>query len=326
MRGILDMRGILAGVVTVTVGAVFLAIDGPPLSAQQAAPDQQPPAFRSGVEVVTVDVGVVDKQGRPMRGLTAADFMVTVAGQQRRVVTAEFVERAAPSPSTTVAASANPAQVSTNEGAGAGRLYAFIVNQNTLDLGSARRVAGAAAPFFARLTFADRSALMLMPLGPNVSFTWAHDRVREGLQRVTGMGRQTMGWEYGSLADARDITNRNQMVLRTLGERECGGSISASSAFGGGSSASGSSVASPPSGPPASGGGTSSGGDSGGGGGAAPSTGTSPTGGGGGGGGAAVVVAGAGAARATAGSAASARARVRATSRCRPRPPGARRK
>ena len=63
---------------------------------------------------------------------------------------------------------------------------------------------------------------MLMPLGPNVSFTWAHDRVREGLQRVTGMGRQTMGWEYGSLADARDITNRNQMVLRTLGERECG--------------------------------------------------------------------------------------------------------
>ena len=122
MRGILDMRGILAGVVTVTVGAAFLAIDGPPLSAQQAAPDQQPPAFRSGVEVVTVDVGVVDKQGRPMRGLTAADFMVTVAGQQRRVVTAEFVERAAPSPSTTVAASANPAQVSTNEGAGAGRL------------------------------------------------------------------------------------------------------------------------------------------------------------------------------------------------------------
>ena len=107
MRGILDMRGILAGVVTVTVGAAFFAIEGPALSAQQAAPDQQPPAFRSGVEVVTVDVGVVDKQGRPMRGLTAADFVVTVAGQQRRVVTAEFVERAAPSPSTTVPASAD---------------------------------------------------------------------------------------------------------------------------------------------------------------------------------------------------------------------------
>jgi hypothetical protein len=292
MRGIFDMRGILVGVVTVTVGTAFFPIEGPALSAQQAAPDQQLsaqqaapdqqlPAFRSGVEVVTVDVGVVDKQGRPMRGLTAADFVVTVAGQQRRVVTAEFVERAVPSPST-VLANADAAQVSTNEGGGAGRLYAFIVDQNTLDLGSARRVAGAAAPFFSRLTFADRSALMLMPLGPNVSFTWAHDRVREGLQRVTGMGRQTMGWEYGSLADARDITNRNQMVLRTLGERECG-TISASSAFGGGASTSGSSVASPPSGPPASGGGTAPGGDSGGG--AAPATGTSPTGGGGGGGG-----------------------------------------
>ena len=203
MRGIFDMRGILVGVVTVTVGTAFFPIEGPALSAQQAAPDQQLsaqqaapdqqlPAFRSGVEVVTVDVGVVDKQGRPMRGLTAADFVVTVAGQQRRVVTAEFVERAVPSPST-VLANADAAQVSTNEGGGAGRLYAFIVDQNTLDLGSARRVAGAAAPFFSRLTFADRSALMLMPLGPNVSFTWAHDRVREGLQRVTGMGRQTIG-------------------------------------------------------------------------------------------------------------------------------------
>ena len=39
-----------------------------------------------------------------------------------------------------------------------------------------------------RLTFADRSALMLMPVGQNVGFTWAHDRVQDALQRVTGHG------------------------------------------------------------------------------------------------------------------------------------------
>ena len=60
--------------------AALLASGVPSLPAQQAGTDQ-PAAFRSGVEVVTVDVGVVDKQGQPMRGLTAADFMVTVGGQ-----------------------------------------------------------------------------------------------------------------------------------------------------------------------------------------------------------------------------------------------------
>src|SRR6478672_7187514 len=188
--------------------ALLFASGGPPLAAQQGGPDQTP-AFRSGIEVVTVEVGVVDKQGQPLRGLLPADF----------VVTAEFVDRSA---ARGTAPSAEVASVSTNEGGGTGRLFAFIVDQNTLDLGAARRVAAAAGPFFSRLTFADRSSLMLMPLGPNVAFTWAHDRVREGLQRVTGMGRSLTGWEFGSLADARDISNRNLLALRTLGERECG--------------------------------------------------------------------------------------------------------
>ena len=81
--------------------------------------------------------------------------------------------------------------VSTNEGGGIGRLFVFIVDQNTLEPRSARVVAKAASNFFERLTFSDRSALMLMPLGPNVDFTWAHDRVRDALGRVTGMPTRT---------------------------------------------------------------------------------------------------------------------------------------
>ena len=38
--------------------------------AQQSAPEQVP-AFRSGVEAVSVEVGVVDKQGQPVRDLGA---------------------------------------------------------------------------------------------------------------------------------------------------------------------------------------------------------------------------------------------------------------
>jgi VWFA-related protein len=243
--------------------------------AQQSGSNQTP-AFRGGIEVVTVDVGVIDKQGQPLRGLLPADFVVTVGGQPRHVVTAEFVDRSAarglaPSPP-------EIGTVSTNEGAGTGRLFAFIVDQNTLDLGAARRVAAAAGPFFSRLTFADRSALMLMPLGPNVAFTWAHDRVREGLQRVTGMGRSMTGWEFGSLADARDISNRNLLALRSIGERECG-SISAGISS---PATPGSGVASAPaSGSPAppSGGGAPAGGETGGAG-TTPAAGGAPAGGG----------------------------------------------
>jgi len=213
----------------IVITGLLSAGGGWTLAAQQPSTDQ-PPSFRSGVEVVSIDVNVVDKQGQPQRGLTPADFTVTVAGQARRIVSAEFIDR-------TAQAAAKPrvegATISSNDGFGAGRLFAFIVDQNTLELGSARRVANSAASFFSRLTFADRSALLLMPVGPNITFTWAHDRVRDGLMRVTGMGRPVSGWEYGSLADARDITNRNMIALRTIGERECSSGLASGGGFGG---------------------------------------------------------------------------------------------
>src|SRR5262245_21061166 len=262
------MRTASSGILALACTAALLSGAAPGVLAQQPQP-QQAPSFRSGVEVVSLDVGVVDKQGVPIRGLTAADFVVTVAGQQRRVVTAEFVNRDAMPVPTPI--QNDGAAISTNQGAGIGRLYAFIVDQNTLDLGSARRVTNAASPFFSRLTFSDRTALTLLPVGPNISFTWSHDKVLAGLQKVTGMSRPLTGWEYGSLADARDITNRNMIALRSVGERECGGA-SAAAGFGGASPSPGaaSPVATPQA--PPSGGGTSGGEN----GGSSPSPGSAP--------------------------------------------------
>ena len=58
------------------------------LAAQQQVPEP-PPAFRTGVELVTVDVRVLDRQSQPISGLGTGDFTVTVGGQPRRVVTGE---------------------------------------------------------------------------------------------------------------------------------------------------------------------------------------------------------------------------------------------
>jgi hypothetical protein len=45
------------------------------LIAQLATPRQ--PTFRTGVDVVQVDVSVLDKDRRPLRGLTQADFTIS---------------------------------------------------------------------------------------------------------------------------------------------------------------------------------------------------------------------------------------------------------
>jgi len=280
---------------TATIAALVLS-GGLVLSAQQQ--QQQPPpspppptssdqlpSFRSGVELVSIDVGVVDRQGLPVRGLGPADFTVTVGNEVRRVVTADFVELGAES--TDPRTLRDVSIISSNEGGGVGRLVVFVVDQNTLEAGTFRYVATAASRLLDRLTFADRSALILLPVGPNVGFSWSHDRVKEALLHVTGLARPTSTWEYGSLAEARDIANRNLITFRTVGERECRGNIFANSTSGsaGIPAPSGGPVASPP--PPAGGGSAPGGGTgnpSGGNGGTGTGSGAGGGGGGGGGG------------------------------------------
>jgi len=48
---------------------------------------QQPPTFRAGTEIVHLDVSVLDKDRRPVRGLTAADFTILEDGKPQPVVT-----------------------------------------------------------------------------------------------------------------------------------------------------------------------------------------------------------------------------------------------
>jgi VWFA-related protein len=190
--------------------------------AEQAAAAQEP-TFRTGVELVAVDVGVVDRQGQPVRGLGPGDFTVTVAGQPRRVISAEFLETLNPTP-VAVASGPDMVAISTNEGGGLGRLVVFIVDQSTLETGGLRQVIPAASRFLSRLSFADRSALLQVPVGPNVEFTWNHSRVRDALQRVSGTSQLAPEWQSGSLTEARDIAARNPMALRSVAERECRGS------------------------------------------------------------------------------------------------------
>jgi len=53
---------------------------------------QQTPVFRGGTEIVQLDVSVLDKNRKPVRGLTQADFTVLEDGKPQRVVAFDAVD------------------------------------------------------------------------------------------------------------------------------------------------------------------------------------------------------------------------------------------
>ncbi len=53
---------------------------------------QQPPTFRTGVEAVVLDVSVLDKDRRPVRGLTTADFTILEDGKPQDIRTFKAID------------------------------------------------------------------------------------------------------------------------------------------------------------------------------------------------------------------------------------------
>ncbi|HEY7409728.1 MAG TPA: VWA domain-containing protein [Vicinamibacteria bacterium] len=158
------------------------------LPARAAAQSPAPPVFGTEADVVAVDVNVVDGEGRPMRGLSAADFTLTVDGQRRQVTSAEFLafgEADEPPP-------APPAvtDFSSNETVRRGRVVVVVVDQAGIGAGSGRLVLNSVERLLGRLGPEDQVGLVTMPGGgPQVAFTTDHSVVRNALQKVVGLAR-----------------------------------------------------------------------------------------------------------------------------------------
>jgi len=190
---------------------------------------QEPPVFKSGVELVAVDVRVTDRNGRPVADLTTADFSVTIDGKPRRVVSADFVMAregaAGPSEPALPAEAVYSSNADEDPAAAGGRLVALLVDQGSFEGPAGRAATAAAQRFLDRLGPADRVSLATFPgPGPKVPFTTNHGLVRAALDRIVGGAER---WPVIdptiSMTEAIAIARGDMNTLAAVVDRECSG-------------------------------------------------------------------------------------------------------
>ena len=190
----------------------FLLLAGPALAwAQQ-------PVFRTGVDLVTVDVTVLNGSGTPIDGLDADSFDVRVDNGPRRVVWAEYVRQPlAPPPGADLRG-----HFDTNEYKNPGRLILVAVDQTHVRRIEGRAALRAAADFIDALDPTDRVAAAPLNHGGAIEFTADHAGVKRYLQTLTGEGSAVPANFNVGLVEALAIADGSRTRLDQVVLRECG--------------------------------------------------------------------------------------------------------
>jgi VWFA-related protein len=190
--------------------------------------------FRTGVELLTVDATVVDRDGKQITDLTPTEFEVSVDGDERPVVSAEYVKLVDDTPipvgarrPPTVKPDPDAAFFSTNARTlMPGRHILLLVDQGNIRVGQGRLVMRSAVKFVDGLSPADRVAMVAIPQGQLVDFTTEHERVREALLATVGLASPFKGRYHISLSEAIATVEHSDATLRAqLFLRECGGAL-----------------------------------------------------------------------------------------------------
>jgi VWFA-related protein len=174
-----------------------------------AAPDEQTPTFRAGVDLVAVDVQVVDKDGTPIPSLKPGDFDVSIAGKRRRVVSADYLQ-SANLDNTTVTPYDHRVRVSDTSQPditpGAGRTFVLAFDTDSFSVDESRDVVAAAHAFIRRLGPDDLVGLYTFPVGPRHEPTVEHTEVAREVETIVGRSQSMIGEYNLSPSEIIDIT------------------------------------------------------------------------------------------------------------------------
>src|SRR5687767_6671215 len=186
----------------------------------------QQPTFKSGVELVAVDVHVVDRQGKPIEDMKADEFEVTIGGTRRRVTSIELVRYQARDAS---AAAAAPLAATETPAAAPRprRMYVLAVDEHSLHASNALAAVNAAERFLDRLQPDDLAGLVAYPTGAaQHDLTSDHAAVRRVLRSIKGLFEEPVSKFRLTPSEIIDIASGDTEVAQAVVRRECGGRAS----------------------------------------------------------------------------------------------------
>jgi VWFA-related protein len=183
---------------------------------------QQPPTFRSGVEVVLIDVTVVNRSGQPVGDLRPGDFTVTVDGKGRTVTSAQFLrydtrtttvrEKPAVTPPPAPVAAPPPPP----------RNLLIVIDEDSMGPVDGLPARQAASAFIDKLAPADRIGVVTIPrVKSQVTFSARRQEARKALDSIVP-GRSVGLYEFNiGLAEAFDAERGFSDVIARVIAREC---------------------------------------------------------------------------------------------------------
>jgi VWFA-related protein len=175
---------------------VTLAVAGAALFGQ--APQPGPPQFRSGIDMVTVDVTVLDRGGDPVTNLKTDDFALTVDGRPRRIQSLRLLWSQDAVPSLTELPSLGGTEGSAFSAA-APRRFVIVIDREHIPVGEGQQMLAAAANFLDVLPRDDRVAVWTTTqTSSTLRFTENREGLKDRIRMSTGTYRASFGpWNIG---------------------------------------------------------------------------------------------------------------------------------
>jgi len=198
----------------------------PSAAPQQSPPSSPPqaPVFRAGVDLIALDVTVVDRNGAPVKGLTAEAFTARVDGQPRAVRTLEYVEYGAGAGTMSSGASASNTAAGATRASQGGRVIVILFDDLSLKPGDAEGLTIAAERVLASLDDDDLVGLTTTSgLGPVVSPTRDRAAIIASLRnkKLVGNYLDLATPYFITIKEGVDIWEGRRDALGAVIDREC---------------------------------------------------------------------------------------------------------